>query len=208
MENIKEMPYHEKYNGILELIELLRGFAPKFVNEELGRAKADELLKIWAQESEPIPSDAPFNEKYDIAHRNFLQNWITALNFVNEYQVDPGKYMKVAIDAWARKYTASSLGLKIFRKFSSKESAFEAIAKRLTYSLQIFGLFTVSELNQKRMVFAITPCKIRVVRGCDDFCLAACQNIIPAWLNKQFDVKMTHRRDGNNCSLTFEPFSP
>jgi hypothetical protein len=206
MVDVKEMPYHEKYNGILELIKLLKGFAPKFVNEELGQAKADELLKIWAQESEPIPSDTPFNDKYNIAHRNFLQNWITALNFVNEHHVDPDKYMKVAIDAWGRKYASSSLGLKIFRRFSSGEAAFEALAKRLAYSLQIFGPFTVSELNQKRMVLTLTPCKIRTVRGRDDFCLAACQNIIPAWLERQFNVKTNHRRDGNNCSVTIEPY--
>lgn len=207
MVDVKEMPYNEKYNGILELMDLLKGFAPKFVKEELGQAKADELLKIWAQESEPIPSDAPFNDKYNIAHRNFLQNWITALNFVKEHQeVSTNKYMKVAIDAWGRKYASSSLGLKIFLRFSSSDAAFEALAKRLAFSLQIFGSFTVSELNQKRMVFTLTPCKIRTVRGRDDFCLAACQNIIPSWLQKQFNVKMTHRRDGNNCAVTFEPF--
>ncbi len=81
------------------------------------------------------------------------------------------------------------------------------MAKRLAYSLQIFSPFTVSELNQKRMVLTATPCKIRTVRSRDDFCLAACQNIIPAWLERQFNVKMTHRRDGNNCSVTIEPFS-
>jgi hypothetical protein len=206
MVDVKEKPYHEKYDGILELIKLLKGFAPKFVKEELGQAKADELLKRWEQESEPIPSDAPFNDKYDIAHRNFLQNWITALNFVTEHQVSTDKYMKVAVDAWVRKYATSSLGLKIFRGFSSRDAAFEALAKRLAYSLQIFGPFTVSELNQKRMVFTLTPCKIRAVRGHDDFCLAACQNIIPAWLERQFNVKTNHRRDGNNCTVTFEPF--
>lgn len=207
MVDVKEMPYDEKYHGILDLIDLVKGFAPKFVKEELGEVEADKLLKRWEEESEPIPSKASFQEKYEIAHRNFLRNWITALNFVAENpEASTDKYMQVAINAWDRKYSSSSLGMKIFRGLSSREAAFEAVAKRLTYSLQIFGSFTVSELNQNRMVFAITPCKIRVVRGCDDFCLAACQNIIPAWLNKQFNVKMNHRRDGNNCSITFEPF--
>jgi hypothetical protein len=207
MVDMKEMPYHEKYNGILDLIDLVRGFAPKFVKEELGQAESDELLKKWEEESVPIPRELTFETKYDIAHRNFLQNWITALNFVAEHrEASTDKYMKVAIDAWVRKESSSSLGLKIFRGFSSREAAFEALAKGLAYKLQVFSPFVVTELNRSRMVLTMAPCKIREIRGSDDFCLAACQNIIPSWLYKQFNVRMNHKRDGDNCTVTFEPF--
>src|SRR5512136_1899108 len=125
MVEIKEMPYHEKYHGILDLIDLVKDFAPKFVKEELGEEKSDELLKRWERESVPIPREFSFETKYDIAHRNFLQNWITALDFVAEHRtVSTDKYMKVAIDAWAKKESTSVLGLKIFRGFSSKEATF------------------------------------------------------------------------------------
>lgn len=206
MADLKEMPDNEKYHGILDLIDLLRSFAPKFVRERLGGKREGELLKRWEEESEPIPSEAPYQEKYDIAHRNFLRNWITALNFVAEHrEVSTDEYMKVAIDAWVKREANAALKLRVFRGISSKEAAFEALAKRLVYNLQIFSPFAITELSGDRMVLTAVPCKIRVFRGCDDFCLAACQNIIPISLRKQFNVSMKHKRDGNNCAVTFEP---
>jgi hypothetical protein len=206
MVEIKEMPYSDRYHGILDLIDLLKSFAPKFVKENLGQAKADELQKRWEEESEPIPSEAPYQEKYDIAHRNFLQNWITALNFVKEHpEADPDKYMQVAIDAWTKRQSSNALALRLFRGISSKEAAFESLANRLAYNLQVFSPFTASELTKSRMVLAVTPCKIRKTRGRDDFCLAACQNIIPISMANQYKVSMKHKRDGDNCTVTFEP---
>lgn len=206
MADFKEMPDNEKYQGILDLIDLLRSFAPKFVKDNLGQKRVDELLKRWEGESEPIPSEDPYGEKYEIAHRNFLRNWITALNFVAEHpEASTDEYMKVAIDAWVKREANAALKLRVFRGISSKEAAFEALAKRLAYNLKIFSPFAVTELNGNRMILTAVPCKIRVSRGCDDFCLAACQNIIPVSLNKQFNVSMKHKRNGNNCSVTFEP---
>jgi hypothetical protein len=207
MVDVKEMPSHEKYRAMLDLIDLVRDFAPKFVKNELGQAAADELLEKWAKESLPIPRELTYETKYDLAHRNFLQNWITALNFVADHkEASTDDYMKVAIDAWVRKESSSSLGLKIFRSISSSEAAFEALATGLAYKLQIFTPYTVTELNKSRMVFEMAPCKMREIRGSDDFCLAACQNIIPSWLSKQFNVGMQHKRNGNNCTVSFQPF--
>jgi hypothetical protein len=39
-----------------------------------------------------------------------------------------------------------------------------------------------------------------------DFCSMACQNIIPVWLSKQFNIKMNPTRHGADCRVVFEPF--
>ena len=46
MVQIKEMPYHEKLDGVLGYMRLVEGFAPKLVKEELGKEKVDELRMI------------------------------------------------------------------------------------------------------------------------------------------------------------------
>jgi len=39
-----------------------------------------------------------------------------------------------------------------------------------------------------------------------NFCSMACQNIIPSWLEAQFNLKMNLNQQGANCSAVFEAF--
>lgn len=206
----KEMPYGEKLEGILGFQELLEDFAPRLVSEELGKEKMDELQGIWQKESELIPKDASDKDKYEIAYRNFLQNWVSAQNFMSTHKSQSGdaggvKFMHEAIEAWKRKYALSAFWLKIMWRISPK-NAFETLAKRLAYQLQVFSPFTISQLNGDRMTLAVAPCKILDVRKRNDFCVLACQNIIPSWLEAQFNVKMSSERQGTNCTVSFSPF--
>ena len=207
MFELKEMPYIEKLDGILSFKNLVEDFAPRLVNQELGKNKSDELRRLWENESEKIPEDASYKDKYEIAYRNLLQNWVTANNFMGKYQGEDGttKYMRAAVSAWKRKYAGSAFALRIIGG-ASKKTAFRILSKRLAYQLQVFSPFSVSEFDEDHMTLNVSSCKIVGVRKRNDFCLMACQNIIPVWLEGQFNVRMSHNPQGENCTVTFAPF--
>ncbi len=205
MIEIREMPYNEKFEKILSLNKLVEDFAPHLVKRELGEEEVKELQNLWTKEREPIPRDAPDNIKYEIAYRNFMKNWVTANNYFVKHKGEAGvtKFMQAAIKAWKRKYARVAFTLKIVWFFSPR-FAFKALAERLAYQLQIFSPYVVSELDDNHMILKVTPCKIADTSS--DFCIAACQNIIPEWLEAQFNVNMSQNRLGNECTVKFSPF--
>ncbi len=207
MVDILEMPYSEKLASTLDYQRLVEGFTFKLVNSKLGKEKSDELHALWEKESVPIPDGASDKDKYEVAHRNLLQNWVTAHDFMALHKGEEGSrdFMVAAISAWEGKHASSALKLRIVGGVSRK-AAFRALAKQLAYQLQMFSPFTVTELSDDRMVLNVAPCKIMDVRSRNDFCLMACQNIIPRWLEKQFKVQMTPDHQGTNCIMTFTPF--
>ena len=113
--------------------------------------------------------------------------------------------MQAAIAGWQQRYSGSALVTKIIGSIS-RQTAFRMLAKRLAYKLQVFSPFSVSELNGNRMILAVNPCKIPGASGGNAFCQLACQNIIPVWLARQFDIKMYTDKHGTDCTVTFEPF--
>ena len=113
--------------------------------------------------------------------------------------------MHAAIEGWTRKYVNQARILQTVKSISSK-TAFKSLAKRLAYQLQAFSPFSVTELTDKHMSLAVSPCKILETKEGNSFCSKACQNIIPSWLEKQFNIKMVLNRQGTNCVATFEPF--
>jgi hypothetical protein len=207
MDQTNEMPYDEKYQGVASYVDILEDFAPRLVKDELGETELDELREIWKKESEPIPKDALDKERYEIAYRNFMRNWISAHNFMKQHQGEDGakKFMQAAIGGWNKRYTGDSLWLKIVGAISRK-AAFRILAKRLAYSLQVFSPFVVTELTGKRMILKVDPCKILGTPSGTDFCMMACQNIIPVWLERKFNIKMNPTRHGADCEVTFEHF--
>ncbi len=207
MVEIKQMPYREKLEGILRLDRLVEDFAPHVVTTELGKDKLQELRAIWAAQSEPIPAESSDQEKYEKAYRNFLKKWVAANNLMKKYQGEAGtsKYLKAAIEGWKKQYASTAFELKLVWGLSPK-TAFHKLANRLAYSLQVFSPFGVTELDEKHMTLSVAPCKITGLPMGNDFCVMACQNIIPAWLQAQFNVKMSSFRQGTNCTVFFEPF--
>ena len=207
MLDFKEMPYGEKFAGILGYTKMVEGFAPKLVKQELGEEKVDELLNLWKKGTEPIPENASDKDKYEIAYRNFMWKWVSANNFVGTLKGEDGtkKYMQAAIAAWNRKYALRGLMIKVVGGISRK-TAFRIVSKGLAYQLQVFSPFSVTELKENRILFNIAPCKILADKNGIGFCVMACQNIIPSWLQTQFNVKMNLSRQGSNCSAIFEPF--
>ncbi len=207
MIEVKKMTSIEKLNGILGFEKLVEEFSLHLVRNELGKEEAEELQSTWQKTFQPIPQNASDEEKYEIAYKNFLQNWVAANNFMGKYQGEDGtkKFMHAAIEAWKRKYSRNALALKIIWAFSPKY-AFQVLTKKLAYELQIFSPFTVTEMNKERLVLDVTPCKIAEAQRDSSFCVMACQNIIPAWLEAQFNVNMSQNRQGTNCTVSFTPF--
>ncbi len=207
MVEVRQMSFGEKLSGVLSYKRLVEDFSRSLVSQELGGEKFSELQNIWQRESQPIPENAADEEKYEIAYRNFLQNWVSANNFMGKHQGEDGtkKFMHAAIAGWKRKYARQALALKIIWIFAPK-TAFQILAKKLAYELQVFSPFTISQINKEQLVLAVTPCKIADTQRSSSFCVMACQNIIPAWLEAQFNVKMSPNRQGNNCTVTFAHF--
>jgi len=201
------MPYSEKLGGILVYTKMSEDFAQRLVMEEFGKEKVDELRSLWTQGIESIPEGIPDKDKYEIAYRNFMRKWVYANNFmtVREGEVGATKYMHAAIEAWKQKYALNAFVLKIVGGISSK-SAFGMLTRGLAYKLQTFSPFSVTESKDSRMVLSVNPCKILADRNGARFCTMACQNIIPSWLQAQFNIKMNLNRQGDNCSVIFEPF--
>ena len=204
---IKEMTYSEKLESITSYIKLTEDFALQLVRKELGRAKADELLSKWKNDSQPVPRDGSDKEKYEVAYKNFMRNWVSANNLMEKYQGEDGgsKFMKAAISAYKQKHAGSARTLRIVGGISSK-AAFKSLASRLAYDLQVFSPLLISEIGDSRMVVEAAPCKILETQVGNDFCRMACRNIIPVWLEEQFNVKMTQERKDESCSIMFEPF--
>ena len=207
MIELKQMPYREKLQDVKRLDKLVEEFASTVVKNELGEKKLAELQNIWEMDFESVSAKASEEEKYEVAYKNFILRWVSANNIMRKYDGEHGtaKYMQAAIEAWKRQYSLESFLLKIDWRLSPK-SAFKSLAKKLAYRLQVFSPFTVTELDQRQMTLAVNPCKILGVPDGIDFCVMACQNIIPSWLEAQFNVKMIHNREGMNCTMTFAPF--
>ncbi len=201
------MPFSEKLGGILVYTKMSEDFAQQLVKEEFGKEKVEELRNLWNQGIESIPEGVSVEDKYEIAYRNFMRKWVYANNFMTVREGDAGatKYMHAAMDAWKRKYSFNASLLKVVGAFSRKK-AFEMLTKGLAYQLQAFSPFSVTEFKENRMVLSVSPCKILTDRNGANFCNMACQNIIPAWLQAQFNVKMNMNRQGDSCSVIFEPF--
>ena len=206
MFELKEMPFQEKYDSILGYSRLVEDFAQKLA-KELGELRSSELQSLWKQGTETIPEDASDRDRYEIAYRNFMWTWVSANKFMESHQGEAGtkRYMQAAISACKKKYSLEAFPLKIVESISRK-TAFKILAKRLAYELQAFSSYMVTELNENRMVLNVAPCKILMDKNGNNFCSMACQNIIPSWLEAQFDVKMDHKRQEQNCSIVFEHF--
>ena len=208
MVEFKQMTFNQKLTSILSFTDIVEKFAPHIVQSELGEENLNELRNLWKQGTQPIPAEAPDNEKYEVAYRNFMYKWVSAnkLMRVNKGEEGASIYMKAAISGWKKKYSRSAFMFKILTGISPKR-AFRLLSNRLSYELQVFSPYTISELSERHMTLDIRPCKIIKNQDGIDFCVTACQNIIPSWLQAQYNLKMIPKRQGENCTMTFEPFS-
>ena len=208
MVKIKEMPYEQKYKGVLDGEETLKDSALPIVKENLGSEKVAELKSIWQKQSENIPEGASYEEKYEIAFRNWLRNWQSAYNFVNSQLGKRGteKLENALLKENERKSAGASLSMFKFIRAIAPQTAFRTFGKQIGYKLQALTPLYVSELTGHRMVIEVDHCKFLDVEGCNDPCRVGCMKISPVWFEEQFKVKMSPEpKEGKSCTITFSP---
>lgn len=207
MAKAKEMPYGEKYAIVLDYMKLLDRFVLPLVKENLGEQGVVELQGIWQKGLNPIPDDATYEEKYELAFGNWIQKWGSAFTFIRDQLGKKGvqKFERADVEALKRKSSGLALILlKVMRALSPK-FAFQTFAKQMAYQMQVFSSYSVSELTGRRLVLTLPHCKILDFTGGEDACLVGCQTVYPMWLSEQSKVNMKTERQGKSCTVTLTP---
>ncbi len=89
MDNIKEMPYEEKYAIVMDNIN--DTFALEFVTNNIGQDAAVELKIIWGKGIKPIPENAPSKERYEAAYSNWIWKSKSTLSWTPSLGQDRGR---------------------------------------------------------------------------------------------------------------------
>jgi hypothetical protein len=205
MEKIKEMPYSEKYSILLG--NMSDKLVPSFVQKHLGDQAVVELQRMWREGIKPIPEDASFEEKYEIAYGNWI--WMAKSNiiFIRKQLGKDGieQFKRAEVEVLKQKSASPALLLLKLVRALSPGSAFKMTANQMTYQLQWITPFSVSELTRHRVMCDIPHCKILDYPDSEDLCVIGCQSIYPMWVAEQFMVRMAFERQGNSCTCTLTP---
>ena len=209
MVEIKEMLYSEKYSTVLDNTSLIDSFVTTFVRKHLGDQALTELNKTRQTGGKPIPEDAAFEEKYEIAYSNWIWTAKNAYSFIRSHMDEEGlrEFQRADVEALKRENAGPALWLLRLIRAVSPSSAFKMVAKKMAYSLQWMTPYTVSELTQHRAVFDIPRCKILDFPGTDHMCQTGCQGTYPMWVAEQFNADMKFEPRGHSCVCTVTPMS-
>jgi len=206
MVEIKEMPYDEKYSGVLSYMKLLDDNVLSLVEKELGAQKVAELNTIWHNVTQTIREDATYEEKFNIAYGNWVRKYASAFNFVSENLGENGveKWKETAVENLKRKSSSPALFLLKLMRAVSPQTAFRTFAKQVSYQMQVFGSLSVSELSGSRLVVR-SHCKVLDYADSEVLCTVGCQEAFPVALKDVFNVKVTFELKGKICTATFAP---
>jgi len=206
MVEIKEMPYDEKYSGVLSYMKLLDDNVLSLVEKELGAQKVAELNTIWHNVTQTIREDATYEEKFNIAYGNWVRKYASAFNFVSENLGENGveKWKETAVENLKRKSSSPALFLLKLVRAVSPQTAFRTFAKQVSYQMQVFGSLSVSELSGSRLVVR-SHCKVLDYADSEVLCTVGCQEAFPVALKDVFNVKVTFELKGKICTATFAP---
>jgi hypothetical protein len=207
MIEIKQMSFGEKLTNIQKYEKNIRSYTRSVVRQELGKEKLDELETLWKKNSKPIPTDAKIEDKYDVAYKNYLQTYVIGEHFMAKYKGDFGvaEFNRAAINSMRKTGTTPSNVIAKTMMAVTPKISFQTIAKELAYRLQVFGPFSVDQLDKNQLVLKLAPCKI--ASNSQEFCKVACQNVIRVWLEAQFNIKMVSTIQGTNCTVKIAPFN-
>jgi len=207
VEELKEMPYEEKYAIVTDNIKFDETFILPLVQEYLGDQAVTEIKKTWQEGTKPIPEGASFEEKYEITYGNWIWMVKSVYSFIRKQMGEEGikKFERADVEALKRKNAGPALFLLGLVRVFSPGSAFTMTAKQMVYQLQWITPFSVSELTRERAVMNIPHCKILDSPETEDICLVGCQSTYPTWVAEQFKVKMEFERQGNSCICTLTP---
>jgi hypothetical protein len=206
---VKEMPYSEKYAKVTDNIKFDESFILPFVKKHLGDQPVSELKGIWQKGFKPIPEEASFEEKYEVAYGNWIWLAKNIYPLVRKEMGEDGlkKFEHAEVEALIKKNASPALlPLKFIRLFSPG-TAFAMTCKQMGYQFQWITPFSVTELTRHRGVLDIPRCKILDFPDTDDMCLLGCQSTYPMWMAEQFKVSMKWDRQGNSCTGILTPLS-
>jgi hypothetical protein len=200
----KEMPYSEKYTNILDNMRVFDTFVPLLVQKHLGDQAVVELQRIWREGFKPIPDDAPFGEKYEIAYGNYIWQWQNSFSFIRGKLGEEGieQFKRASVEALKRKTAGPASALLKLVRALSPGLAFTMMAGRMSYWLQWMTPYSISELTQDKAVVNIARCKVLDFPNSDDMCVIGCQIIYPMFMAEQFKVRMKPERQGDSCTIT------
>jgi len=207
MVRIKEMPYSEKYAKVIDNMKFDESFIFPFVQKHLGDQAVSELKGIWQMGFKPIPEEASFEEKYEVAYGNWIWLAKNIYLFIRKQMGGEGikKFERAEVEALIKKNASPALLLLNFIRLFSPGTAFAMTSKQMGFQLQWLTPFTVPELTQNKAVLDIPRCKILDFPDTDDICFVGCQSTYPMWVAEQFKVDMKFKRQGNSCTGTLAP---
>jgi hypothetical protein len=207
MNNVKEMPYDEKYAKVVDNMKFDETFTLPFVQKHLGDQAMAELKQLWQEGTKPIPDGASSKEKYEVAYANWIWLAKNIYPFVRKRMGEDGlkKFERAEVEELIKKNASPALFmLKIIKAFSPG-TAFGMTAKQMGYQLQWLTPFSMPELNRNRAVIDILRCKILDFPDTEDICRVGCYSTYPMWVNEQFKVDMKCNRQGSSCTITLTP---
>ncbi|MBW2341252.1 MAG: hypothetical protein JRF50_13065 [Deltaproteobacteria bacterium] len=209
MVKIKEMPYSEKYAMVADNVKFDKSFLYPFVRRHLGDQTVNELKGIMQSGFKPVPEEASFEEKYEVAYGNWIWSVRNIFRFIRERMGEEGFHQFERADVEELIKKNASLGLlllNLIRLFSTG-TAFTMTCKKLGYKFQWLTPFSMSELTRDKAVLDVPRCKILDFADTDDICLVGCQRIYPMWMAEQFKLSMTWNRQGNSCTGILTPMT-
>lgn len=207
MEEIKEMPYEEKYALAIDNMKFDEAFILPLVQKHLGDPAVPELRRTWQEGVKPILQGDSFEQKYETAYRNWIWMAKSTYSFIRTRMGEEGikKFERAEVEALKRKNAGPALFVLRFLRVLSPGLAFTMTTRQMAYQLQWITPGSLSELTRRRAVVNIPRCKILDFPETEDLCLIGCQSTYPMWVAEQFKVKMDFRRQGNSCTCTVTP---
>jgi len=202
MQEIKTMPYSEKYAIVLDKIKPDDVLISPFVRKHLGEQALIELQKLWQEGVKPIPGDASDEVKYEIAYSNLMWQGKSSLKFIRMHLGEDGveQYKLAQVEELKRKNASPALIILGLLRAVLPGFAFVMTAKKMAYQFQWITPFSLVELNRDKAVFNIPRCKVIDFPDNEDSCIVDCQGAYPMWLAEQLKVGLKFEPQGNSCT--------
>ena len=203
MQQIKTMPYSEKYAVVLEKIKSHKGIISPFIQKHLDEHAFTELQKLWQEGVKPIPENASDEVKYEIAYSNLMWQGKSSLKFIRMHLGEDGveQYKRTQVEELKRANASPALILLGLLRAVSPGFAFVMTAKKMAYQIQwLIPSMSLVELTPDNAVYNIPRCKVISFQDMEDVCIVDCQGAYPVWLAEQLKVGLKFERQGNSCT--------
>jgi len=203
MQEIKTMPYSEKYAIVLDRIKSHDVLLSPFIKKHLDEQALVELKKLWQEGVKPIPEDASAEKKYEIAYGNLMWQGKGNLKFIRMHLGNEGieQYKLEQVKELKRKNASPALIILGLLRAISPGSVFTMTAKKMAYQIQwLLPSMSLVELTPNKAVYNIPQCKIIGFPDMEEECTIGCQGAYPMWLSEQLKVGLKFKRQGNSCT--------